>query len=70
MRYLLPKPRRVSIRIELPQASGARAGASELDAFRCERYGFFYTPAGRCLVPVFHRRGGLKEIKGDGGIKK
>lgn len=63
VRYLLAKPRHFSIRIELPQASGARTGASDFDAFRCEHYGFFYTSAGRCVVPAFHRRGGLK---GDG----
>ncbi len=45
----------VSIRIEPGAQYRKRSLDSRFDAFRCERHGFFYTSAGRCVIPAASR---------------
>ncbi|MGD2075852.1 MAG: hypothetical protein PVI91_00410 [Gammaproteobacteria bacterium] len=48
-----PDPGRARLRIEIPRTAAKRSFHSELEAFRCERHGFFFsTSAGRCVAPA------------------
>ena len=55
VRYLHARPRPLRIRIDIGRPSGVDSRAADLEAFRCERYGFFYSSQGSCVIPAFKR---------------
>jgi hypothetical protein len=57
--FVLAPRRPVTIRIDIPHASNKGRVNSDFDAFSCERYGFFYTSKGRCVLPPLKRRTGI-----------
>jgi hypothetical protein len=48
-------PAQLSIRLEYPSQRRRDSFRRELDEFRCENHGFFYTAGGRCVVPARQR---------------
>ena len=68
VRYLLARPQLPRIRIDIVRPSRVDASAADFEAFRCERYGFFYSSRGACVLPAFNRVRGFAAAQPRRGV--